>query len=114
MGRFIGKCLASPPTFLLKIKRTINDASEEQRLEKAHLAEPKPHQINHLLFRRTFIFADEWLSYFLMLYLYDHHPELLWIVVPLDLWDLRKQYGIVSQKFNIRKFIAHFLQNKEE
>lgn len=59
----------------------------------------------HLTIRRTFVFLDEWLSYYLLWKLYKNKEyRLLSIIIPLaifmnaygyhGLWNLRRFYGL--------------------
>ncbi len=64
----------------------------------------EPHEVKHLLGRRLFCFFDEWMSYGVMLYLYNYNPELFWVMLGpaiymnyqgyAGLWQLRKKYDI--------------------
>ena len=64
----------------------------------------QPHEVTHLLGRRLFVFLDEWMTYGIMLYLYNNNPELFWVMLPpaillnyegyIGLWQLREEYGL--------------------
>ncbi len=97
-------------------------SEEEQKSKKMRtLPELKPHEIHHLFLRRLFVFADEWLSYFLLIWLYVNHLELFFLVMPmviicnyigyLDLWELRRQYGILPSVTGPKPFFTRIIDS---
>lgn len=67
------------------------------------------HHVHHLLGRRVFVFADEWLTYAMLLYLYFQEEYLLIAgIAPFaiafnaygywGLWRLRKRYGLQDRE----------------
>jgi hypothetical protein len=67
----------------------------------------KPHEVQHLFFRRLFVFLDEWLTYALLILVYKH-KRYRWFAFIMacgivcnylgyqGLWRLRRAYGIAD------------------
>ena len=53
-------------------------------------------QLFHLIFRRFFIFCDEWMIYFLLIYLYIHE-----LYIPLVIATICGTYAIYISYYNL-------------